>query len=314
MFNMKNLKFALYALVSASFLIFSTSCETDPPVDPNAPEISLNDNGGVYPTSDFEFCTDGSGEDVIQLLVSGLKNTNDMFSLEVSLDNSFLSESSILSIEEFGGGAINVENPLLLTDPETFTYIYTIAVPTEVGQERTISFRVLDVNNLSSTTSISFTALGCLDEITGALLNSAGPTNTGGLDLDTGTGTGSGDAAAEIADNGVDNTIDPSQAENWSQSFYGTNGTIIRKMSAGDFGDYNFSDVISTNQIESYFANGDAITEEVNGISNSTGAVSVGDVYLAKNGDDYYLLEVTGVIVVSGSNSDQIEFSIKKKA
>ena len=67
--------------------------------------------------------------------------------------------------------------------------------------------------------------------ILGALFNQAGPSGTGGLDLDTGASLGSTNANVEVRDMGIDTALP--LANNWRQKIAGVNGTEIRYVKPG---------------------------------------------------------------------------------
>jgi hypothetical protein len=137
----------------------------------------------------------------------------------------------------------------------------------------------------------------------GVLLNQAGPSGTGGLDLDNAKGTGSNDANAEIADLGVDLSLPT--ASNWRQSIKGINGTELKvlKRNAELEITFDLANVTLSEQIPTYHAKGKDIA--------SGQKIVEGDVITAKKGTKYYIFEVAKVLVTTGDNTDSYSLNIK---
>lgn len=151
-----------------------------------------------------------------------------------------------------------------------------------------------------------------VEAIMGALLNSAGPSGTGGVDLDNGMSTGSGDGEAELRDLGIDNSLP--NAENWIQRVAGVDGATVKYIQAGMNGvseDFMFSNISFTEQVVSLHDSGIDFTEMVGG-SLASNVIQIGDILSVKDGDNYYLVEVENVTVTVDDNTDQYTINIKK--
>jgi hypothetical protein len=165
------------------------------------------------------------------------------------------------------------------------------------------TFEVTDASGNTATVDVTINTGTAAAEITGVLLNQAGPAGTGGLDLDAGNSTGSADASAEIRDQGID--LAEPNATNWIQKISGVNGAEIRY--AGNLPDgSNYEDITTQEEIEGAFTNSDALS---GGISS---VVAVGDEFVVESAGKYYFLLVTEVNITTNNNSDNYVFSIKR--
>lgn len=176
---------------------------------------------------------------------------------------------------------------------ETGTYVYTITLTDEFG--------------LESTTDVTFMVGTPVDSITGVLLNAAGDTGTGGLDLDNGAGTGSSDPAAEIRDQGINTDLDPSI--NWLSQISGVNGSVIKYLRAGEGGlseGFTFSSITNKEMLASLVGNGVGFE---NGVSEP---LQVGDMFVVDNGTTVFALLTTAVNPTTTNNDDNYEFTIIK--
>jgi len=150
-----------------------------------------------------------------------------------------------------------------------------------------------------------------LTTITGALFNRAGPSGTGGLDLDSGASTGSNDAAAELIDNGIDNgPLD----KNWIQRISPGTGTTLKQLIPNQNGlseNFEFSSVTKDTQLLDIWGNGTDLTETNAAMVPWTDVVEVGDLFIAERGGKYYMMEVTEVFIDPDKNGDFYKMNIK---
>lgn len=155
-----------------------------------------------------------------------------------------------------------------------------------------------------------------LTVVEGVLLNQAGPSGTGGLDLDntsiSGGSVGSGDPEAELKDEGID--VSQPDALNWVQRISGANGTTIKQLIPRENGlseNFTFSSVTTDVQLAGIWGNGVDFTS----MNTTTGEaiskiVEIGDLYIVNRDANYYLLEVTNVNVTPGDNTDSYTFNV----
>ena len=212
------------------------------------------------------------------------------------LSNKFDANPYLLPVDEKDGGEVII---YLKVQETAETAAYRIVVTDEEGNSSDISFNV--------TTSTPVT------EITGVLFNSAGPTGTGGLDLDTGDGTGSSNALAEIKDEGID--TDQVAATNWKQKISGVNGSEVRYLVPGMAGlseSFTYDDVSSEQVVAGLLESGVEFTGTNAGGNKISDALAVGDMFAVRNGDNNYLVVVREVNIVTDSNGDNYKVDIKK--
>lgn len=149
------------------------------------------------------------------------------------------------------------------------------------------------------------------DTLTGVLFNKSGPVGTGGLDLDAAVGTGSASMLAEIRDEGNVSTT----STNWKKQVAGVNGSEMRYVVKGQNGvseDFTFDGVSFKDQVTQLFDAGVPFTATNSAGESVSNVVVVGDIFSVKNGDKYYLLQVTAVTETTNDNMDSYTMSIKK--
>ena len=147
----------------------------------------------------------------------------------------------------------------------------------------------------------------------GILFNAGGVAGTGGLDLDDGISLGSRDAASEIKDEGID--LDLPATQNWKKQLSGVNGSEVRYALAGEGGapeGFTFDGVTIKEEIIAAYDNGVAFDLRNDDNEMVSYELSIGDVFSVKNGENYYLVMVREINVVSSGNADHYVMDIKK--
>jgi len=183
------------------------------------------------------------------------------------------------------------------TEKDQFDWSVDILADTVEGPHELV-IEVTDEAQTTASVTINYTTYG-LDTLMGVLLNSAGPSGTGGLDLDEGIGTGSSDDRAEIRDLGIDIGA-PADSVNWRQQIAPANDAIIATVSQ----ELIFDDVITSAAIVDAFDANNAVTE--------TARLEGGEVFAVKRGEDYYLIRIAEINVVTTDNSDNYVLDIKR--
>lgn len=288
-----NLRFAgLFLAIAALF----SSC-TDDGTGTAGPTVDLG-VGANYVTGDVEVVPGA----VIQVNIKASKGDSDLKVLTIKEDGSNVSLDRIT----IGGVAANA-NPTLLFggDKTSFDYVVGVLVHGTLDA-KTYSFEVQDENGSVATRSFKVTVAGTpVTALTGVLLNQAGPTGTGGLNLLTGVGTGSMDPTAHIKDEGIDIGA-PSNATNWIQKISGANGSELKYIVKGQNGvseSFTYAGIAIQEEILDLWGKGTAFT-----VSN---VIKVGDIIIVKNGTKYFLLEVKEVNITTNDNADNYKFDIK---
>lgn len=309
--------FAFVALTAGFF----TSCDPveppiEEPVENFAPTITLlteNPTGGSTPfAADATIEVADSGSTLLFVAIKGEDLTDSLKTLEVFLNDEKV-EESLVSITAADGTEIGVNNPALLVSPYNVGFEFAVQLRTMADYGvNTFRFLLTDSGDLTDEVSVAITTIApepvgtdLSGNLSGILLNQAGPAGTGGLDLDTGDGTGSADVASEIRDNGVDSGP---VATNWLQTISTINGANIRTLNRDAMGEsYDFATVTTVEEVQAAWDLGDAVS------GNSTAALVIGDEFIVENADlsRRYLLQVVEVNVTTDDNGDNYVFNIK---
>lgn len=305
-------------------VLFFSSCDPDPVVtNPLGPAIQFVSDTDIL-SGDSEVTV---GENfTVRIKVD--KGDNPLNSIEIQEDGVKLNADRILSIN--GGAISSGNNPFLITgtDKDGATFDITLSQGAHVeGDVVLYNFIVTDdqgANAQSANKDIQITTAAIPGtplsmSVSGILLNQAGPTGTGGLDLDLGNGTGSADATAEIRDLGLDCTISAG-TENWRAQMGTVNGADMVKVDPTQLENFTFDNVDKKEPILDAYNTGVALAdgESVSctsgtgtAVTDVTDVVAVGDMFVVSANSNYYLIRVDAVTPVADSNADQYDLSIK---
>ncbi len=237
-----------------------------------------------------------------------VKGTADLSALAIFENGEFMDSSRIEKYESPGATYDPLESNYFFIEDDASGadgVRISLRASTTPG-EYTLTFRLEDTSGLTDEVDVTVIAGNQVTTIEGVLLNSEGPTGTGGLDLDDGVGTGSADSSAEIKDQGIDDTIDPAVEENWLKKISGVNGTELMYIRAGENGvseDFTFEGVQYRELIESLW--------DANNTFSESEVINAGDVILANKGGKFYLLNIREVNEVFASNADNYVIDIK---
>lgn len=179
-----------------------------------------------------------------------------------------------------------------------------VMAPSESGSY-VVRIEVVDIYGLTSSDEITFIVGTPLSTIEGALLNSDGPGETGGLDLDNGASTKSDSGEAELVDLGIN--LDLPLADNWLRKISGTNGSVVKYLKANEGGlpeGFSWSSIDSKETLAGLVDNGVGFD---NGESNE---VQVGDIFIVQANGKVYGLLTTAVNVITTGNEDNYVFTI----
>ena len=296
---MKSTFLKLFSLLLVSSFVLTSCGDDDPdPITGTAPTITLTDGEGNV-GSTF------SPNEEISFTFRAVRGSSDMNSLEVKENGNTIAENS--GRIKFND-TIPTANPTLLfgNQEDDFSIKVTILTNTTPGTYD-VDVVVTDSNSpnpRSTTYTVEYSvAEPNLELIEGVLFNQAGPTGTGGLNLITGQGTGSADPAAHIRDRGIDQSLPDNQ--NWRQKIIPitANGVTLRYLSS----EIDFENVQYSNQLADLYNGGTEVTAE--GTSNKN---VMGDTFVAKKGDDYWIFIIREVNITSDDNADNYVLDIKQ--
>lgn len=203
-------------------------------------------------------------------------------------------------------------NPALVPDGDREGLMRTIYVRAHDGPGlKTYTLELTDESMGTYTRDFTIETGSTITTLEGILFNRAGPSGTGGLDLDAGVGTGSSDADAEIKDEGIDGGP---LASNWIRRISGVNGVVVKHLFRGQNGlpdNYEFANVTTSEQIDALWVNGfDFVDTNTAGDLVSI-KVEVGDEFIVQKGSKHYLIKVTQINETMDDNGDNYVIDIK---
>lgn len=300
---MKSTFLKLFSLfLMGSFVLTSCGDDEPDPVTGTAPTITLTAGEGNIGKSWLP-----NKEFTVSFRVE--RGSSDMNSFQVNENGSPISEDS--GRIKFND-TIPTANPTLLfgSQEDEFTVAVTIQTNATAGTYD-IDVIVTDSNSptpRSETYSFEYTVVQPdLEEIQGVLLNAGGPAGTGGLNLQTGEGTGSSGPSASsshIRDLGLDQSL-PNN-ENWIQKIapITSNGVTLRHLSS----EADYDNIQLADQLPDLYQGGTEV-----GPSGTTNKNVVGDTFIAKQGDNYYIFIIREVTVTADNNQDNYLLDIKRR-
>lgn len=286
-------------------------------------ETSLNITFGAAPAT-VTFGNDGLQDNQDR----SVGNAN--FSLEVVATQgdalmstiAFYQNDVLMSNEDvFAAGAAISSNPADLGGIASLTRLYELRPSNITAGPNT--FRV-DITDASGAVGSQFIVINYIipevEEISGVLLNQAGPVGTGGLDLDTGIGTGSADAAAEIRDLGLDCTV-PAPGLNWRRQIGTVNGAVMRRVDLSQLENFTFDNVTNLGQILTAHERGIELDNGTStncqsgaetSVTDVSGVIAVGDMFTVVRDNTTYLIRIDEINETAADNNDNYVISIKK--
>jgi len=277
-------------LVGAS--LFVVSCNPDDnPTSSKGPTVTE--------THTFDATKDQDPLLPIIITVKGVKGDADLKSLTVKENGTNLDVDRFLVDDNDPSSAAIL---LLGADKQGFTKVFEIDPVAKTGAYK-YEFVLTDEKNNTNTVALEVNIKTVATITSEKMYNYLGPL-AGGLDLLTGKAVVKGAdvnnewATAHIRDNGNDvvgNTYP------WKGEFIPWKGSVVRKTDNS-----NWDLTVSPGQISSLFDNG--LTDL------ATVKMKVGDVYVVKNGDHYFMIKVKEVSDdgSASKNEDFSSFEIKQ--
>lgn len=244
----------------------------------------------------------GSGS-VITLSIDATKGTAGLSTIAV-YENDTLMNVSRVTFNSNGSTTAFTANPEFTPVTESFQADLDIQVA-EMADSVTYAYRVelTDAEGLTASATLDVLVVNSIDTAyTGVLVYNRSGQRLGGLNLYTGEAIAFNSADAQIRDVGID--INLPADRNWIQKIRAVNAAVLKVPGANQVENFSFANTNTRDAIIAAFDNGDTIGD--------SDKVAIGDVFLVKNNDDYFILEVTNVVVTAADNNDYYEFSIKK--
>lgn len=178
---------------------------------------------------------------------------------------------------------------------------YRIEVADEIGNVTTGTFQII--------TGVAGTPVNILQ---GVLFNSAGPSGTGGLDLDTGEGTGSQDADAEIKDEGIDTSV--GNDINWIKSISGVNGSEIRFLLPNANGlpeTFDFDDIAVSEEFDDLWSTATLLQNTNAAGELMTWPIEVGESFIVRGTSRTYVIVIREINETPDNNADNYVIDVK---
>lgn len=239
--------------------------------------------------------------------VLGEKGTADIQTIAVYENGELITDLTRIQINGFD----LFDNPVEVADDskQDFDFEVNIQTSSDFGTKN-YEIIVTDESGQTSSVSLNVTTGTSVTTLNGKLLlNRAGPSGTGGINLLTGQGVGSGDETAHLLDEGI-NTDLPA-AENWKQQISGANGAVIRILGDSQPETFDYDNVELAEQITDIFNAGqDLVLTNSAGVS-ITDKIQEGNILTVQKGDVYFLLRVDRINISTNDNADFYELSIK---
>lgn len=226
--------------------------------------------------------------------VIGSRGASPLNTLAIYADGELVPADSLL----FGGTSVG-QNPIVLVGPEKTNFDTELIIKTANSGTKTYTIELKDESGAAVNTSFNLTVLV---EYTALLVNNKDGQNFGGLDLDTGETVAFNSDRAEIRDKGID--LGRPVAQNWYQQILPRPGVELREPDLTQAENFSYENATSRAAIVAAFDTGIAKTE--------SDVVAVGDLFLVKRADHYYLLQCVEINVTPSNNNDFYRFNVKQ--
>lgn len=201
----------------------------------------------------------------------------------------------------FGGAAV-AANPIVLSGSDKEGFDSELIIKTAAKGTKTYTLELADESGATVSTQFDLTVMV---EYTALLVNNRDGQQFGGLDLDDGQTVPYNSPIAEIRDKGI-NLGAPSNDVNWYQQILPVNGAELRVPDLTQSENFSYENATSRGAIVAAFDSGISKTE--------SDVVAVGDLFLVKRDDNYYLLECVEINITNSDNNDYYKFDVKQVA
>lgn len=253
----------------------------------------------LSPESPFEA---GTGT-INTIEIEAMKVGADLSSISV-YENDVLMDASRLFFDDNGLTAF-ANNPETVPDTDSFQTGIAIQVSNTPDTTNGYTYRidVTDADGITGSAVLNVFVTETLDTTyTGVLVYNKDGQELGGLNLYTGNSVAFNSPDAQIRDLGID--IDKVAAENWIQKIRAVNGAVLKVPGDNQPEGFSFENTNSRSTLIAAYDNGVEIGD--------SDEVMIDDVFLVQNGNDYFIMKVTDVVVTTSDNNDYYEFIIKK--
>lgn len=267
----------------------------------NTDAVSLNINVfgelSIELVEETGFVSDNAtiqGAGTFDVKVNASRGADQIASIAVYAEGALVDAANLA----FGGVAFDA-NPLTLSGVNTDGFEETVTITSQDKGTQTYTIEIKDDGGNTQTAEFDLTVM---IEYVAVIVNNADGPNLGGLDLDTGETVPRASADAELRDKGINIALPISQ--NWVQEIEAVNGAEIVTPDLGQVENFSYENATTREIIISAYDTGIALA--------AGDKVDVGDMFVVKRGDDYFLLSAKQVIVKTMDNTDYYEFDVKQ--
>jgi hypothetical protein len=242
--------------------------------------------------------------------LNGIKGSGLMTSIEV-LQNNIPIEPSRIAF----GTLRPTSNPFLIdvTDANVFDKDILIQSPT-IANNYTYTFILRDELEAFGIDSAKVLAGIPVSELVSKnLYNAARGGNFGALQLANGNSVAINDANADIIDIGIDSAA-TNQSINWKRQFRAGNNVEIKRIIIGSNGvaqTFSYTNIFTKEQIVDLFSRGVLLTQKDKDNRLITDPIQIGQIFVVKKLNEYYLIEVAAVVQTAQDNEDYYRLNYK---
>lgn len=226
--------------------------------------------------------------------VIGTRGASPLDSLSIFADGKLVPADSLL----FGGTAV-AGNPIVLVGIEKTSFDTELIIKTADKGTKTYTVELKDESGAAVSTAFDLTVLV---EYSAVVVNNRDGQNFGGLDMDTGEAVPFNSPLAEIQDKGIN--LNLPAAQNWYQQILPRPGVELKVPDLTQAENFSYENANSRAAIIAAFDSGITKTE--------SDPVQMGDLFLVKRDDNYYLMECAEVNVTPADNNDFYRFNVKQ--
>ncbi len=242
--------------------------------------------------------------------LNGVKGTGLLKSIEVLQNNVPVLPNRITF------GAIRpTSNPFLLdgSDANVFDKDIIIQSPTLPGNY-TYTFILTDeLEAIGVDSSKVLAGIPAVELVSKSLFNAARGGDFGALNLSDGNSVAITNTNADLIDIGIDTTAS-NLSLNWKRQFRAGSNVEIKRIIIGTNGipqTFSYINVFTKEQIVDLFSRGSNLTMKDNLNNPITDPVQIGQLFVIKKLNTYYIIEVAGVIQTAANNEDFYRFNYK---
>ena len=242
--------------------------------------------------------------------VNGVRGSGLLKSLEILQNNVKIDASRIMF-----GTFSPATNPFILpsTDENVFDKDLLIRSPS-LAANYTYTFILRDDLDAIATDSAKVLAgIPATELVSKNLYNAARTNGLGGIQLKDGTSVSTASNIADLIDTGIDTTV-TNASLNWKRQFRAGQNVEVRRIIIGNNGvpqNFSYINIFTKEQILDLFSKGVNFTLKDKEGRLISDPVQIGQIFVVKKGNEYYLIEVAAVVQTPNDNEDYYRLNYK---